>query len=108
MERVAAAMTASGYPPEKIHVVKGLVEDTIPVRAPERIAILRLDTDFYSSIRHCLAHLYPRLSSGGGLVLDDYGYMPGARKAVDEYLETLSAPPRLHRINFTVRSGMKP
>jgi O-methyltransferase len=108
MERVAAAMAASGYPPEKIHVVKGMVEDTIPVRAPERIAILRLDTDFYSSIRHCLAHLYPRLSSGGGLVLDDYGYMPGARKAVDEYLETLSAPPRLHRINFTVRSGMKP
>lgn len=108
MERVAAVMAASGYPPEKIHVVKGMVEDTVPARSPERIAILRLDTDFYSSIRHCLTHLYPRLSSGGGLVLDDYGYMPGARKATDEYLATLANPPRLHRINFTVRSGMKP
>jgi hypothetical protein len=66
--------------------VKGKVEDTIPGHAPEQIAILRLDTDWYESTRHELEHLYPRLSSGGVLLLDDYGYWEGAREAVDEFL----------------------
>ena len=55
--------------------------------APERISILRLDTDWYESTRHELEHLYPRLSPGGVLLLDDYGYWEGAREAVDEFLE---------------------
>lgn len=75
------------YPPERVHFVKGLVEDTIPEGAPEQIAILRLDTDWYESTRHELEHLYPRLSPGGVLLLDDYGYWKGARQAVDEFLE---------------------
>jgi O-methyltransferase len=76
-----------GYPAERVHFVKGLVEDTIPGSAPERIAILRLDTDWYESTRHELEHLYPRLVPGGVLLLDDYGYWKGARQAVDEFLE---------------------
>jgi hypothetical protein len=75
------------YPAERVHFVKGLVEDTIPDSAPEQIAILRLDTDWYESTRHELEHLYPRLSPGGVLLLDDYGYWKGARQAVDEFLE---------------------
>jgi hypothetical protein len=75
------------YPPERVHFVKGKVEDTIPQHAPERISILRLDTDWYESTRHELEHLYPRLSPGGVLLLDDYGYWEGAREAVDEFLE---------------------
>jgi O-methyltransferase len=75
------------YPAERVHFVKGKVEDTIPGHAPEQISILRLDTDWYESTRHELEHLYPRLSSGGVLLLDDYGYWEGAREAVDEFLE---------------------
>jgi O-methyltransferase len=75
------------YPEDKVHFVKGLVEDTIPEAAPAQIAILRLDTDWYESTRHELEHLYPRLSSGGVLLLDDYGFWQGARQAVDEFLE---------------------
>jgi hypothetical protein len=75
------------YPSERVHFVKGKVEDTIPEHAPEQIAILRLDTDWYESTRHELEHLYPRLSPGGVLLLDDYGYWEGAREAVDEFLE---------------------
>ena len=74
------------YPPERVHFVKGRVEETIPDAAPERIAILRLDTDWYESTRHELEHLYPRLVPGGVLLLDDYGYWEGAREAVDEWL----------------------
>jgi hypothetical protein len=75
------------YPAEKVHFVKGLVEQTIPEAAPEQISILRLDTDWYESTRHELEHLYPRLSPGGVLLLDDYGFWKGARQAVDEFLE---------------------
>ncbi len=74
------------YPAERLHFVKGRVEETVPAHAPERIALLRLDTDWYESTRHELEHLYPRLVSGGVLILDDYGWWKGAREAVDEWL----------------------
>ena len=87
LEDVQEGFSTVGYPAEQVHFVKGLVEETIPESAPERIAILRLDTDWYESTRHELEHLYPRLAPGGVLLLDDYGYWQGARQAVDEFLE---------------------
>ena len=72
-----------GYP--HIRLIAGKVEDTIPQAAPTTIALLRLDTDWYESTRHSLEHLYPRLSRGGALLLDDYGYWDRQRRAVDEY-----------------------
>jgi len=87
LEDVRAGMAEVGYPADRVHYVKGRVEDTLPREAPERIAILRLDTDWYESTRHELQHLYPRLSSGGILIIDDYGWWQGARQAVDEFLE---------------------
>lgn len=84
LDEVKANMGATGYA-GPVHYIKGKVEDTIPDHAPERIALLRLDTDWYESTRHELAHLYPRISPGGVLIIDDYGYWKGARRAVDEY-----------------------
>jgi len=63
-----------------------MVEDTVPARAPTEIALLRLDTDWYSSTRHEPVYLFPRLAIGGVLIVDDYGWWRGARKATDEYL----------------------
>jgi O-methyltransferase len=83
--RVEQNMRSTGYPTERVHLVKGLVEDTIPAHAPARIALLRLDTDWYASTKHELEHLWPRLSVGGVIILDDYGCWRGARKATDEY-----------------------
>jgi len=85
LQEVKHNMESTGYPASQITYVKGKVEDTIPGSAPEQIAVLRLDTDWYESTRHELVHLYPRLSPGGVLIIDDYGYWAGARKAVDEY-----------------------
>ena len=62
--KVRDFIAATGYPPEKIHTIKGLVQETIPEHAPEQIALLRLDTDMYESTYHELVHLYPRLVSG--------------------------------------------
>ncbi|MBB3094603.1 hypothetical protein FHR83_002255 [Actinoplanes campanulatus] len=93
LEDVRATMRESGYPADRIHYYKGKVEDTIPGDAPERISILRLDTDWYESTRHELEHLWPRLVPGGVLLLDDYGWWDGAKRAVDEWLEEVN--PRL-------------
>jgi O-methyltransferase len=87
LEDVQQGFAQVPYPAEKVHFVQGKVEDTIPGHAPGQISILRLDTDWYESTRHELEHLYPRLSPGGVLLLDDYGYWEGAREAVDEFLE---------------------
>ena len=57
-----------------------------PVNLPKQIALLRIDTDFYDSTLVALVNLWPMLSSGGVLILDDYGHWDGARKAVDEWL----------------------
>ena len=83
---VAANMRSVGYSDDSVHLIKGLVGDTVPDRAPSEIAILRLDTDTYESTAHNLKHLYPRISHGGILLLDDYGTHLGVCKAVDDYI----------------------
>ena len=99
---------SSGYPAERVHFIRGKVEDTIPGVVPETIALLRLDTDWYESTRHELEHLYPRLAPAGILIIDDYGHWDGARRAVDEYFERHGPAPLLHRIDYTGRAAVKP
>jgi O-methyltransferase len=106
-EAVRETVLSSGYPEELLHLVPGRVEDTLPAHAPERLALLRLDTDWYESTRHELEHLYPRLSDGGVLIVDDYGHWEGARRAVDEYLARTGAPLLLSRIDYTGRIAVK-
>jgi len=95
------------YPTDKLHFVKGKVEDTIPAEAPGQISILRLDTDWYESTKHELIHLFPRLSKNGILIIDDYGAWAGARKAVDEYFAMIGLKPFLNRIDVTGRLYLK-
>ena len=97
----------TGYPPERIHLVEGRVEETLPEHAPERVALLRLDTDWYASTKHELVHLYPRLPEGGVLIVDDYGHYPGARRAVDEYFSERGERVLLNRIDYTGRVAVK-
>ena len=107
LELVRSALNTVGYPAEKIHFVKGMVEQTIPLSAPERIALLRLDTDWYESTRHEMEHLFPRLVKGGILIVDDYGHWQGAQKAVDEYFEKNNVKITLHKIDYTGRMAIK-
>jgi len=106
-EEVARVLAGCGYDGSKIHLVKGRVEETIPSRAPERIAILRLDTDWYESTLHELEHLFPRLARGGFVIIDDYGHWRGARRAADEFFAREGACVYLHRVDYTVRCGVK-
>ncbi len=103
LEDVQQNMRSTEYPAEKLHFVKGKVEDTLPGQAPAQIALLRLDTDWYESTAHELEHLFPRLVPGGVLILDDYGHWQGARKATDEYFEKHAMKPLLFRIDYAAR-----
>jgi hypothetical protein len=107
LDTVRRRLSRLRYPDDRLHFVQGLVEQTIPAVMPDRIAILRLDTDFYSSTKHELEHLYPRLSDGGVLIIDDYGAMPGCRIATDEYATEHATGWFLHRVDAHVRLTTK-
>jgi hypothetical protein len=107
LNEVKSAMASTGYNKDRIHFIRGKVEETIPSQAPESIALLRLDTDFYESTRHELEYLFPRLSPGGILIVDDYGAWQGARKATDEFIARHAPGLFLSRIDDTGRLAVK-
>jgi hypothetical protein len=107
LDEVRENMQSTGYPGDKLAYIKGAVEETVPVNIPDRLGLLRLDTDWYESTRVALVHLYPRLVPGGVLILDDYGHYQGQRQAVDEYFAAKRHRPLLHRIDYSCRVAVK-
>jgi hypothetical protein len=107
IEEVRANFDSIGYPSEKVIFVKGMVQDTLPNNAPDRIALLRLDTDWHQSTVWELKHLYERLSANGVLIIDDYGHLKGQRKAVDEFFAERGEHPLLQRIDYSGRLLLK-
>lgn len=95
-------------PSTDVRLIKGKVEDTLidEVNLPERLAILRLDTDWYESTKIELEALYPRLMPGGVLIIDDFGDWAGAKLAVEEYFA--DRPIWLHRVDRACRLAIKP
>lgn len=103
-------LASSGYPQDRVHVVKGWFQNSLPPNADKigPIAVLRLDGDFYESTRVCLEQLYDRVVSGGVVILDDYGVFPGCKQATDEFFTArrISAP--LLYVDVAVRYFFKP
>ena len=107
LEDVREGLRTLPYPYERFVFVQGPVEETIPEHAPEQIALLRLDTNWYESPKHELEHLYDRLAPGGVLIIDDYGSWEGSKLATDEFMATLDDPPMMLRAGRS-RIGVKP
>ena len=107
LDEVKENLYGTGYNKEKIHFIAGKVEETIPGHIPEKIALLRLDTDWYESTKHELMHLFPLLQPHGVLIVDDYGHWAGAKKAVDEYFSENNTRILLNRIDRAGRIGIK-
>jgi hypothetical protein len=85
-----------------------MVEETVRhVPSMDKLALLRLDTDWHDSTRASLEYLYPRLVSGGVLIVDDYGHYQGQRMAVDGYLKATGESILLNRIDYSCRLGVK-
>lgn len=104
---VQANVRSTGYPFEQFTFIEGDVGKTLLQTAPEKISLLRLDTDWYESTKMELEVLYPRLSIGGVCIFDDYGHWQGARRAVDEYFEKLGYRPYMHPIDYSGRVLIK-
>jgi len=100
---------------ENVIFVQGDVSQTLEQdNIPEKIAVLRLDTDWYESTKKEMEILYPRvttshtaLGGGGILMIDDYGHWGGSKKAVDEFFEKNGHRPFLQYIDYTGRLGVK-
>jgi O-methyltransferase len=77
-----------GYPANYVYYHKGWFQNTIPIKSKEigKIAILRLDGDWYESTKIYLDYLFDKVVSGGFIIIDDYGAYSGCKKAVDEFL----------------------
>ena len=91
----------------QFRIVEGFVEETLKAPEVKKISMLRLDTDYEESTRVELEGLYPRLSNGGVLIVDDYGHFEGVRKATDDFFDKATEKCLLHRIDYTCRSGVK-
>ncbi len=107
LNEVKKNLISTGYPKMNLVFIKGKVEETIPQIVPEKISILRLDTDWYESTYHELHHLFPILSKKGILILDDYGHWKGAKEATDRYLKENNIKILLNRIDKTGRIAVK-
>ncbi len=108
LDEVKKNIFSTGYPKENIIFVKGMVQDTIPNTVPKKIALLRLDTDLYESTYHELFHLYPKTTSQGVIIIDDYGHFQGSQEATEKYLSQNPQKVLLHRIDYSCRVWIKP
>lgn len=69
----------------QVQFLKGWFKDTLPVAPVKKLAVLRLDGDMYESTMDALVHLYPKVSAGGYIIIDDWGVVEGCRLAVEDY-----------------------
>jgi len=96
MEHAGRAMRMSGAP--RVHIVKGWFADTLKSFPPgERIAVLRLDGDWYESTMQCLTELYPRMCPNGLIIFDDYYAWDGCALAVHDYFSRMRLPCRMQQ-----------
>jgi O-methyltransferase len=85
MENVRANFAAYGLLDDQVRFLKGWFKDTLPQAPMKRLAVARLDGDMYESTMDALKHMYPKLSPGGYLIVDDYGAVAGCKQAVEDY-----------------------
>ena len=107
LDEVKKNLFSTGYPENNFVFVKGKVEDTIPHTMPEKISLLRLDTDWYESTYHEFLHLFPRLSKHGVVIIDDYGFWKGSREATDTFFRENKVKILLNRLDYSGRIGIK-
>ena len=84
-----------------VEFVQGYFEHTLAQLEPQRWAICRLDGDSYEATRTSLRALYPELSVGGYLIVDDYHVLDECRRAVDEFRAEHGIDEPMERVDWT-------
>jgi hypothetical protein len=92
LEKVQHRLQSTGYPQDRLHYIVGNVLETLNIASniPEKIAILRLDTDWYESSKYELEQMYDNVVTGGVIIFDDYYHWDGQRRATDEFFKKIN------------------
>lgn len=106
---VVANFSSLGVSVDHVKFVEGDMLKTLYVarNIPEKIAVLRLDTDWYEPTKAQLEVLWKRLVIGGVLLLDDYGHWSGSKKAVDDFFDSIGTRPFLTFTDWSGRAAVK-
>jgi O-methyltransferase len=90
LDKVKTRLNSTGYPQNNLHYVVGDVMETLKDKSqiPEKIAILRLDTDWYESSKYELEQMYDNVVKGGVIIFDDYYHWDGQRRATDDFFKS--------------------
>ena len=107
LDKVKLRLKQTGYPEENIHYIIGDVMDTLKIFVPEKISLLRLDTDWYESSKFELEMMYDRVVPGGLIIFDDYFHWDGQRRAVDEFFELKCKKPTIVKLDGKTGSMIK-
>ena len=86
---------------EQVRFLKGFFIDTLPGAPIESLSVLRVDCDLYESVMQSLEYLYPKVSVGGYVIIDDYGALPPAKRAVEDYRRSNGITEEIVRIDWT-------
>jgi O-methyltransferase len=108
LEEFNQTISMTGCPEDKIHIYKGFFESTLPGFNPPKIAVLRLDADWYDSQIICLNKFWDHVLPGGLILIDDYHYWEGCSKAVHEVLAKREASESIRqgliaRVSYIIR-----
>ena len=101
LEQVRANFERYGLLDDQVRFLPGWFRDTLPSAPIERLALMRLDGDMYESTMDALRALYPKLSSGGFCIIDDYYAQSGQRQAVNEYRRENGIVEPIEQIDWT-------
>ena len=86
---------------DQVQFLEGWFKDTLPTAPIDKLALLRLDGDMYQSTFEAISTLYPKLSAGGYVIVDDFGAVPGSAEAVRDYLASRDEEVEFSTIDWT-------
>ena len=101
LDQVKANFSRYGLLDEQVRFLVGWFKDTLATAPINQLAVLRLDGDMYSSTMDSLKSLYPKLSLGGYVIIDDYGAVPACKQAVDDFRAEYKITERLLQVDWT-------
>jgi O-methyltransferase len=101
LERVRQNFEKYNLLDENVKFLKGWFKDTLPTAPVKKLALLRLDGDMYESTMDGLTNLYPKLSKGGFIIVDDWGAVPGCRLAVEDYRKANNILEEVKTVDWT-------
>jgi len=98
---VRETFAAARVPFDRVHLVAGRFEMTLPRFVPPPLVLLHVDCDWYASVKLCLSSLYDAVVAGGIVVIDDFGHWEGCRRAVESFFAERAIRPALTPIDYT-------